>query len=132
MPGDLPLINVKIQADEDYAGVTLTGLKVGDAFAVTPQLSRADGFSGNWHVTHVPTGRTLGDRATCIRCAERIARIALNAPVDWALPIADLAKVQAARAVHRLADSLSFECSNNRTCSARVDAAQLSIEVPDA
>lgn len=98
-------------------GVLVGGVMFGEHLAVTPGLSRHQGFSGRWVVTHVPTGHTIHSRQMCIGCAERSARFALESGVDWSQPEADIKANPFAAAVARGIATIGDDCENDEVCS---------------
>lgn len=119
----LPLMPVGIELDERPdnfpEGFQVLGVPVGQQFAVTPELSRDAGYTGNWRATHIPTGRSLSRHAACFACALRAAGYADRSGVDWTKTMDELRRDHAARELREQVDQMWFDCSNDETCSHR-------------
>lgn len=123
------LVPVEIYIDrtnypDDYSGgLSLTGKAVGQYLAITPELSSSNGFSGNWVVTHRPTGTTLGGYGMCIGCAERVAVLAAEFDVDWAGGVEAFREMKdALKPLARKIGEIWNECDNDQVCHRRDEA----------
>lgn len=98
-----------IELTETDSTVPVSAESVSPGLFINPAVGE-DGFTGDFLITHGPSGRRIGDGG-CITCARKAAGVLAASGVDWTGPMDEVTADRAAVIAAEKAAELMDDCA---------------------